>query len=484
MGEISYIGLGVIIFSLINIGISIWSYFKVKGKAVNYFKAGAVMPVWVVGISLIAPSIDANGSIGAAARSADLGFWAGASIPVGLALCMFLLGKYFARPIWQMNLMTLSDFYGRRYNKTVERLATLFMLIGGCILLAGNFAGLSFLLSRVFPVEFLPVLILVGFYVVTYSLTGGFITSLSTSIFQVLIFVIAIILTFCFLTFNHGWVDLMKAVPETHKMTIGLTEISFGALDNWAAIISLSLGNVVALDLIQRIISSESPEAAQRSCYVGGVMTLLFATPVSIIGLYSFYLNQSADFTLLTNIAIDNLPQWIGVLLMVGVIAASIAVASGVLLALSNAVTRNLIQRSIHIQWDNSKLLRTSRVIAIPILIISMTFAYFRPEPGTLLILAFDIILAACLVPFIFGIYWNKSNTPSAIVAILTGASTRVILHLILPPSLSGLDTILPPICSALVFVLVALKTQKISSPKNVEINRPLSEQELLTGQF
>ena len=106
----NFIRISVIIFSFVTLGIGIWSYFKIRGKAVNYFKAGAMMPVWVVAISLIAPSIDANGSIGAAARSAEYGFWAGACIPIGLAICMFLLGRYFAEPIWKMNIMTLPDF--------------------------------------------------------------------------------------------------------------------------------------------------------------------------------------------------------------------------------------------------------------------------------------------------------------------------------------------------------------------------------------
>lgn len=480
----NYINISVILFSLITIGIGIWSYFKVGGKAVNYFKAGAAMPVWVVGISLIAPSIDANGSIGAAARSAEFGFWSGACIPIGLAACMFLLGRYFAEPIWKMNIMTLPDFYGRRYNRTTEGLATISMLVGGGILLAGNLAGLAILSSTVLGLDYLPMLAIIGLYILTYSLTGGFITSLSTSIFQVSIFVVAIMLTFSWLTFTHGWGELMALVPQTHKSMAGLIDIKMGALQNWAAIISLALGNVVALDLIQRVISSESPQAARTSCYLGGLMTLVVATPVSIIGLYSFYFHQEASFTLLTNIAIDHLPVWIGVLLILGVIAASIAVASGVILAMSNAITRNLIQRFSKLTWDDRKLLQISRMVAVPAMILSMTFAYYRPEPGTLLILAFDIILAGCFVPFVLGIYWKPSNAAAAITAIISGAISRLALHFLIPPSLIGLDTLLPPLISGALFIMVALRTQDISPSKYVVLNEPISDKESLTGQF
>ncbi len=89
----------MIIFTAITMGIGFWTFFKIKGKAVNYYKAGAMMPVWVVGITLCAQAFDANGSMGAAALSYDLGFWAGASIPIGLATCLFLIGLFFAKPM-------------------------------------------------------------------------------------------------------------------------------------------------------------------------------------------------------------------------------------------------------------------------------------------------------------------------------------------------------------------------------------------------
>ena len=59
---------------------------------------------------------DANGSMGAAALSFDMGFWAGASIPVGLAACLFLTALFFAKPMQRMNLMTLPDFYSRTFS--------------------------------------------------------------------------------------------------------------------------------------------------------------------------------------------------------------------------------------------------------------------------------------------------------------------------------------------------------------------------------
>ncbi|MEI6614870.1 MAG: MBL fold metallo-hydrolase, partial [Chrysiogenales bacterium] len=79
----SNIGIAVIIMTALTMGIGFWTYIKIKGKAVNYYKAGAAIPVWVIAITLCAQAFDANASMGAASRSYDMGFWAGASIQVG-----------------------------------------------------------------------------------------------------------------------------------------------------------------------------------------------------------------------------------------------------------------------------------------------------------------------------------------------------------------------------------------------------------------
>jgi len=189
----SITGLSVIFFTAITLGIGFWSYFKIKGKAINYYKAGAAMPVWVVGITLCAQAFDANGSMGATALSFEKGFWAGASIPVGLALCLFLTGLFFAKPIHKMNLMTLPDFYNRRYSQTTETLSAISMLASNIVLIAGNLAGLGLLYSTIFGVSYFPMLLIVAVCIFSYAVTGGLLASISTSVFQVGVFIFLLV---------------------------------------------------------------------------------------------------------------------------------------------------------------------------------------------------------------------------------------------------------------------------------------------------
>ena len=105
-----------------------------------------------------------------------------------------------------------------------------------------------------------------------------------------------------------------------------------------------------------------------------------------------------------------------------------------------------------------------------------------RPEPGILLILAFDIVLAGCFVPLVLGLFWRKSNTPGALAAIVGGTLTRIVLHFVVPETLSGLDTLLAPVASLTAFVGVALATQRRFPPRHHALLEVPSEAELVVG--
>ena len=49
--------------------------------------------------------------------------------PFGASLCLILAGLFFARKLYRMNLLTIGDYYRLRYNRTVELITTLCIVI-------------------------------------------------------------------------------------------------------------------------------------------------------------------------------------------------------------------------------------------------------------------------------------------------------------------------------------------------------------------
>jgi SSS family solute:Na+ symporter len=478
----SFVGFAVILFIGVTLVIGIRTYTKIKGSAANYYVAGNAIPVGVVGITLCAQAFDANGSMGNASLSFAHGLWAGAVIPIGLASCLFLTGRFFARPLHRMRLLTLADFYRRRYGDSSETLATVLMMMSNIVLVAGNLAGLGLLLKMVFGVAYLPMVVIIAICILAYAVSGGLYATITTSVLQVGMFIVSIVVAFFWLVGSVGWEAYLASIPAASFGLDQLFAVENRALVNWAALGSLALGDVVAIDFIQRVISAKSPRDASRGCYLGGVITLVIGLMVSLIGLSAYLFGKDDSSFLLIDLALNDMPMLVGAAVVLGVIAASMSTASGVVLDLANLVTRSLLQRYSRTRWNDATMLLISRWIALPTMGFAVAFAYVRPEPGILLILAFDIVLAGCFVPLAMGIYWRRANAPGAVAAMVVGTSTRIIMYWLVPESLMGMDTLLAPVASLVAFVAVSLATQKIAPPKHEALTTIPTDEELVSG--
>ena len=81
----------------------------------------------------------------------------------------------------------------------------------------------------------------------------------------------------------------------------------------------------------------------------------------------------------------EHLPFPIGAALLMGVLGASMSTANGGLLAISSVIARNLIQRDLlrtilkRPGLDDKKLLITTRLITIPIMLSGFILGFMNP---------------------------------------------------------------------------------------------------------
>jgi Na+/proline symporter len=205
-----------------------------------------------------------------------------------------------------------------------------------------------------------------------------------------------------------------------------LTDIENGALVNWAGIIALGLGDVVALDFMERVFSAKDGKTARRGALMAGIITFSIVVPTSMMGIIALYMMPDIEdpYTVYPLLAINLLPFPIGAALLMGVLGASMSTANGGLLAISSVIARNLIQRDIlrsllkrpGIEDKKlKKLLIVTRCVTIPVMLSGLLLGAAIPRPGIYLILAFDIVFAAAWAPVTLGLFWKKANWPAAI---------------------------------------------------------------------
>jgi len=114
-------GVGASVLVMVLVGIVVSR--KVGGDSTNYLVAGRGLAVPLVGAALMGQAVDSNATLGNTDLASQFGFWAGVSLPLGLALCLLLTGLFVAKPMNRMGLLTLPDFYRRRYGRTIELVA-------------------------------------------------------------------------------------------------------------------------------------------------------------------------------------------------------------------------------------------------------------------------------------------------------------------------------------------------------------------------
>lgn len=465
-------GIAVLSFMGLVLTVGILTSFLVKRSSKRYMVAGKSLPLFFVGTMLSAQSIDGNSSLGNVALVYQFGFWAGAVIPIGLALCLILTGIVYGPKLNKMSMLTLPDFYYRRYGVGAEGISSVILMISFIILVAGNFAAGGFILSTVLHLDLFWAMLIVSFAVLVYTFAGGLFSSAYTDIFQVYLTVGAFWAAFIFFAFGFSGVDfgtILGSAPEGFLDLSGLISMEHGALAVWGGILALGLGDVVALDFMERVFSARDGKTARRGALMAAGLTISIIVPVSLMGIVALHFlpNLEDPYTAYPTLAIEYLPFPIGAALLMGVLGASMSTANGGLLAISSVIARNLIQRDLlrtmlkRPGLDDKKLLITTRLITIPIMLSGFILGFMIPRPGIYLILAFDIVFAGAWAPLTLGLFWKKANWAAAIASLIVGSSLRIMMFFITPPEYAGVDTLLPPPISFAVFIIVALLTQK-----------------------
>lgn len=469
--EFNEYGVAITLFIMLTLAVGIFTGRLVKQSGRRLIVAGKSLPLAMVGTMLAAQAVDGNSSLGNAALVFEFGFWAGAAIPIGLGVCLLITAAFYARPLNKMMMITLPDFYFRRYGNGAEGISGVLMIVSFTVLVAGNLAASGFILETVFGIDFFWGITISALVVVAYTVAGGLFASAYTNLFQVYLAIGAFWVGFLF--FAGGFADapwnvIYASAPPEYLDLSGLFDIGNGALINWAGILALGLGDIVALDFMERVFAAKNPKTARRGAFMGGALTLFTVVPTSMFGIIALYYlpPDTLPDLVLPLLSTQHLPFAIGASILMGVIGASMSTASGGLLAISSVVSRNLISRIIRRRWlgkpgtSDKSLLVITRIVIFPMVLAGTTLGYFVPNPGIYLILAFDIVFAGVFAPLTFGLFWKKANMPAAIASLLLGSTLRLVFFFTMPEEWAGLDTMIPPVVSFTVFVLVALATQ------------------------
>lgn len=412
---------------------------RVRGDSANYLVAGRTLSAGFVGAVLISQAVDSNATVGNADLAGAFGFWAGAALPIGLALCLLLMGLFFARKMHASNVVTLPEFFRRRFGRGIELSASVLTVASFGLLLAGNLVALGFLLERFLGVSYTVGILITIPLALLYTITGGMFASVYTGVAQVAINVVGVLALVIWMGATYGFTAPEGLGAENLEQ---LTSAEAGAAVNWATIIALGLGNLVAIDLMQRVFSARTPGTAQRACFSAAAGILVFCLPLSFVALAAVTVVGDAEGPILYTLLGDYAPTWLAVIVISGILAATVTTVSGVLLSTASVLVRNVLRVDAGMPVMTPRIMTATRWATLPMAAVGALVALRVPQTGILLTLAFDLLLASLVVPFALGLYWRRGGAAAAVAAMVVGMGVRLTFF-VLTPTIYGVPNTL-----------------------------------------
>ena len=445
----------VVLYLLASIGIGLYAATRVH-NAKDFAVAGRSLPLPVVTATVFATWFGAEAVFGVSATFVKDGLRGVVADPFGASLCLVIAGIFYGTKIYKLNVLTLGDFFRMRYNRTVEILATLCIVISylGWVSAQIKALGLVFNVVTDGAISQQLGMVLGTAIVLTYTTFGGMFSVAILDFIQMGV-VMGGMLFIGYLV--SGMTGGVQAVIS-HASAAG--KLEFFPRGNWVewlafvgAWMTMMLGSIPQQDVFQRVTSAKSARVAIYASMLGGVLYFCF-TFVPMFIAYSATLIDPVQFTgliqndsqlVLPTLVLQHTPVFAQAIFFGAVLAAIMACSSATLLAPSVSFSENIL-RNIYPAINDRGLLRMMRITMVCFACLVLGFALSSQASIFKMVeSAYKITLAGAFVPLFFGAYWSRGTTQGALAAIIGGVSAWLVIELLVgeaslvPPQLIGL---------------------------------------------
>lgn len=342
--------------------------------------------------------------------------------PFGAGLCLILAGVFFAKPLWNMGLLTLADFFGRKFGRTTELTASIVMVPAYFGWIAVQFIALASLLQIIFGLPLNVGIFLVALVGTGYTLLGGMWSVTLTDAVQVTFLLLGLLLlgyeTLAVLGDGNmfaGFARLQTEIPAPMRQPVPTEAPAFV---HWLGILAVaSLGNLPSQDLTQRMFSAKSAEVASRACWVAGVAYISFGLIPVMIGLASrLILPPEVTQAVVPAVARAALHPWVAVVFTVTLSSAVLSTIDSAILSPSSVLAHNVLG-----PMTKKDPLTLNRWAVIGVAVASLITAYLGESAYGLLEDAYAIGLVSLFVPFLMGMLHEPLSGRPAMISIITG---------------------------------------------------------------
>lgn len=443
----------ILIYLVLTLLIGVYSSRFVKNSN-DFILAGKKLSLMMATATVFATWFGSETVLGASSRMAEGGLMAVIEDPFGASLCLLLVGLFFARPLYRMNLLTFGDFYKVVFGKRAEFVAAICLIVSYFGWIAAQMVAIGIVLNIVTGMDTNTAIIISSFVVIAYTFVGGMWSVVITDMMQMCIILIGMIVaTIVVVDQAGGLQEVISKTPSEYFQFLPQND-----MHHWityiAAWTTIGLGSIPQQDVYQRVMSSRTEKIAVRSSYIASLLYLTIALLPLILGLAARIMvpGQTDSQYLLPNLIMNHTGIWIKVFFFGALLSAIMSTASGALLAPSVILSENILRPRMKTLSDKKFLLIT-RISILGVALISLALALIRKDIYELVGEASQISLVSLFVPLCAGLFFKSKNEWAALASMITGMCAWLITLEIgteFPPMFFGL------LASLTAFVLVA----------------------------
>lgn len=392
----------------------------------DFFVAGRRLGPGLAAASVFATWFGAETCVGAAGNVRAEGLSLVTVEPFGYGLCLLVTGAIFAAPLWRRGVVTLADFFRRRFGPATERIAALALLPSSIFWAAAQlraFADVLVANSHGFGLE--GALLLAAAIAVVYTVLGGLLADVWTDSIQATVLVLGLALVLGALTADAGGVGAALAAIPADAVRFHLPADT-GWLDVAEAWAIPVIGSVTAQEVLARSFAARSAGAARAAGLLGGGLYLAVGAIPVLIGLIAPGVHgdvAAAGDAFLPALAREVLPFALNAVFAGALVSAILSTVDSALLAAGSLVARNFVRGS----GAGARGLRSARLGVLACGVVAYLIAREAEGVLALITLASATGSAGVVVAVTLGLFTRRGGAPSAIGALLAGTAVWVV---------------------------------------------------------
>jgi solute:Na+ symporter, SSS family len=425
----------------VTIAIGLLAARRVKTSA-DYMVAGRSLPLYMNVATVFATWFGAETVLSVSATFAKDGLGGIPGDPFGASVCLVLAALFFAKLFYRMNLMTIGDFYKKRYGQSVEVITSMAIVASYLGWTSAQMTALGLVIYALSggAVTLNQAILLGAGVVLVYTIFGGMWSVAFTDLFQTVVILIGLSLVAYLVGDMAGGPAKVIAQAAADGKFNWMPADSKGWWTMAGAFFAFAFGSIPQQDVFQRMTSAKDEKTAVRGTIIGGLLYFCFAfVPIFIAyaavvadpNLLNLFKSEDAREIqrVLPDLVLGKMPLWAQVMFFGALLSAILSTASGALLAPTSLFTENVL-RPFAPKMNDKQFLLTLRIILVTFTACALLFALNSKSTMYEMVQnAYNVTLAGAFVPLVAGAYWKRATTQGALFSAIGGVSIWLFLQ-------------------------------------------------------